>query len=750
MKAAWPRSALVVATALLAAVMGTLMPGGRALADPSGTVAVSPTTGTSPRDQQIDFLAGSPTYLIYALVPVAATGSAPGQVQQEYADSVVDAVDPSGVVRTLGLSASNGWSVEGDMVTAQPAQEPLTVDWQRLSTGESGTASLPAGAKYLGATPEGWAFLLAQGVWTQTPSSPPAYLGAPLTGVYETVGAGAVGPDGVLVGDANGKLGYIRYDDPSHPVVLQSSFIGSPSCSVLSEIAVCQVYWSDGDTNHLGLERVSLTGGPSVSFGDRPERLAVDETTTAGADVNTNVTTLYPANGSKPVELPYAADLMSAFGKIAMTNASGTAIDVISAATDTPQQLVAPTRSPIRATSFAATSGRVVWADDQASGSDPNDSGIDTWSRAVGNEGGNVVTGSPSLLSAIGSPVSLTASAASTMYATVTDSDRILRHVVTPVAVSTVRQPVNDGSDLQLSGNRVLDGQRLTNVATGKSHTVLAGTKFGSAIALWGNYLGYIKADGSVWRRNLVTHHEVRLVKPATDTRKVEGPVGSVFLYGDHVAWQYNYRDRSHGNEHHVDGYVDVRHPSAVTGLPHGFAVTAATSDGLVISTGYAASFELLGYQKGAVPVPVPLVGPIDSVAVDSSVMTWLDDGVVRSAPLPIVPDQPRALGAPIAPASLLQALDSVWAAYFPYSAALTSCSLTITRGSTVLRVLACDARAMTSGGAVVIWDGQNAAGHTVKSGKVTWRLTAANADGPALAPNGALHPLTGTIQVRD
>jgi hypothetical protein len=355
-----------------------------------------------------------------------------------------------------------------------------------------------------------------------------------------------------------------------------------------------------------------------------------------------------------------------------------------------------------------------------------------------------VTAGTPDVVADLGDHGVVAASAAITVYASPRVSDTLVLHAVTPVGDRVVRISDADWDRWQLSGDRLYDGEStITDLITGKTSRVPKCATAGAA--LWGNYLAYLAVDGSVWRKNLSTGHAVEVVKPVASYRKNEGPQGEVELYGDHVAWSYRYTDKKLKN-HVVNSYVDLSTPTHVQQPPPGYTVHALTSDGAVFWNDEAGQFKFAGYGAGS--KPTDLAGPTDDVAIDSSVMTWLNDGVVESAPLPVVADQPRALGAPVAPASIASSTSASWAAYFPYSAALTSCSLRITRGSSLLRTLPCDPADMSSGGAYITWDGRKSDGKRVTAGAVSWTLTAANDDGPSLAPGGAAKPLTGTIRV--
>jgi flagellar hook assembly protein FlgD len=136
---------------------------------------------------------------------------------------------------------------------------------------------------------------------------------------------------------------------------------------------------------------------------------------------------------------------------------------------------------------------------------------------------------------------------------------------------------------------------------------------------------------------------------------------------------------------------------------------------------------------------------------VDGDRIAWIDGrNVARIAALPIAasPDRPRYLGDAVTGAASKDLAKTPWRAFIPVSAALTSCTVTIRRGMTVVQTLKCASATAKQGDAVVSWNGQNSAGKSVKAATYTWILHARDSDGSAVAADGSHAAISGTITV--
>jgi len=287
-----------------------------------------------------------------------------------------------------------------------------------------------------------------------------------------------------------------------------------------------------------------------------------------------------------------------------------------------------------------------------------------------------------------------------------------------------------------ISGDRVLlgyDETQVLDLRTGKVSTPVDPANV-EATALWGNYLAYIAANGSVRLKDLVTGVTRTLRRPGS----IKHPGDfAIFEFGDYAGW-------SDGpGSHATSKFVDVQHPRRVITIPGSYEMVALTSNGVLLATkpslDGSPGYDLRGYSRHSkvrdvLRVPKGLE-EYDDVQVDASVLTWVKDGIVRAASLRIVADQPRSLGDPIAP-------------MVPYSASLSHCSFDFTAFGRVIDRVPCSRKDSPYGDAVVSWDGRTATGHSVRPGLVTWTVHARNASGSALAANGEGAAVHGRIKV--
>jgi hypothetical protein len=124
--------------------------------------------------------------------------------------------------------------------------------------------------------------------------------------------------------------------------------------------------------------------------------------------------------------------------------------------------------------------------------------------------------------------------------------------------------------------------------------------------------------------------------------------------------------------------------------------------------------------------------------------IAWIDSGHVgRLKALAPFVDAPFYLGNLIAPASFSPNGDGrgdVWAMALPVSKAMPSCTVTISRGSTVVRTLNC---ANGNGMAFSAWNGRTASGAALPVGRYTIRVNGRDADGWLRHYDQQLKPVT-------
>lgn len=124
--------------------------------------------------------------------------------------------------------------------------------------------------------------------------------------------------------------------------------------------------------------------------------------------------------------------------------------------------------------------------------------------------------------------------------------------------------------------------------------------------------------------------------------------------------------------------------------------------------------------------------------------LAWIDSGHVgRLTALAPFVDAPFYLGNLIAPASFSPNGDGrgdLWAMALPVSKALPTCTVTISRGSTVVRTLNC---ANGNGMATAAWNGRTAAGAKLPVGRYTIRVSGRDGDGWLRHYDQQLKPIT-------
>jgi hypothetical protein len=554
-------------------------------------------------------------------------------------------------------------------------------------------------------------------------------------GTFTTLGLGATGYTNVFCSSVSaGVAGCGATDATAHPVVIRLPLNGATPVTTVLAKSACP------DAVFVTAAATAWTDGCSRTLNSVPAA--------TGTPVSTN--SAYVQEG---------AGLVGAFGELVTSIDVGTGfvLDETSDATGARHVLVSLQHSVVVAAHIAITAGRVAYDDDQTSA-------VGTWSRVVRGSATTVTVGAAKSLGhpGVGADIVsgggpyLSISGANTASAGMTRSMTI----DSPVGTSTLRTktPV---TDVDLSGDRMtfdVGAQQrpalydlLTGTMTRVPHAVSA--------SIWGNYLAYAKANGSVWRQQLGGHHApVRLRGPVSGTQR-NGIFVQVFSFGDEVAWQLEVQLPTPPFQVAHDGVRDAQTMAPAQAIPDTDFPRAATSDG-VLEQHYVGNhvryyLQPYGSTHRTLVVSVPetglLVGEPDNLAVDGDRIAWIDgNNRARIAALPVIasPDPPRYLGDPLAPTTLARGAKNPWQAFIPLSAALTSCSVTIFEQATVVRTLRCTKAAARLGDAAVSWNGQNSAGREVKAATYRWVLNAANSAGTALAANGSTRPIAGRIVV--
>ncbi|TWD82200.1 FlgD-like protein [Kribbella amoyensis] len=344
--------------------------------------------------------------------------------------------------------------------------------------------------------------------------------------------------------------------------------------------------------------------------------------------------------------------------------------------------------------------------------------------------------------------------------------------VRTKVFTSTTRVAILGGNELRLSGSRLLWWKAkytrdhceppngppncdpvygtvvpmLYDLRTGVStELALPATKY-RAVDLWGNFLTWADAQNAIWRRDLHSG-AVRQAKAAGTAS-----VRSVAVHDDWVAWATCQASGGDQCAQSVLGHRNLQTQAPAIQLTSAHTEVVRLSGGHVVYSTYP--------QAGHVPstgtvkvwrLGTSATGVVGSVwwrtkfDVHDETLGWVGpDGIARIGPNSPFVAYPKYLGNGHAPASFTPATRT-WNPEFGISKALPTCSLTISAGTTVRRVLPC---ATTTGSARASWDGRDSAGTLLPKGTYTWTLAGRDGDGTLRWWTGATHPITGTVRI--
>jgi hypothetical protein len=409
-------------------------------------------------------------------------------------------------------------------------------------------------------------------------------------------------------------------------------------------------------------------------------------------------------------------------------------------AATTPTAVATDGNAPLRSFNIALTAGRAAWTDNRQANHP-------VWSRSLTNANG-ITAGAQSLVATNATFYGLSISATRTAYSS---GNAVF---VKRGTVSTKLTDVVPLDPYLLSGTRIAyfanSGKyRVRNLVTGTT-TSLSLTHVPAdrqQLSLFGNYVAYVKPDGSVWRKDLTT--TAAPVKMAGALSHFQ--FGYVVTWGDWVGWS---RWTASGAR---NGFRNARTMSAITTLPTTISVVSASVGGFTYQTSSGAYRYRRWTNSTTYALPsshraVLWIYSDTGIAppeVSGSRMAWIGaDGRPRVAPLPVhVADRPRSLGNARARHALQ--LGATWSFDLVTSATLSQCAVKIQNSSgKTIRTLSCAKAAAQQGEIEASWDGKNASGHRVRAGSYTWLVAAGNSDGALVNANGSTHPTKGTIEV--
>jgi hypothetical protein len=400
---------------------------------------------------------------------------------------------------------------------------------------------------------------------------------------------------------------------------------------------------------------------------------------------------------------------------------AGVYVDLFAGAGDV---LVAPAaRRPLHASVPALGPGRAAWADDSRSGGAlwaarvrPNSS-----RGSAHQQAGQVTLAGV----AVSGPRIVYSSARQTLHLTYRGHDHaIARGTLVNLSGSLALYRSRGGHLILLD---LLRGTRVDETAT----------RGARAAALWGHYLSYLRADGSVWRVGLsahVAHRPVRLagaVGHGTAT-------GQIYSFGSWTAWSV----KSPGAAR-VSAWRKAGSRTATRKIAASDTLVGASAGGAVVarshSGGTLSHFALLGWWSGRQRAELP--GRGHAPTVEGSTVGWLRDGVPTVADIGIkITNRPRSLGNASAPARTKRG--STWRLELATSAPLTRCSVTV-RNARYHRTLACAAAQQAQGDVFVHWPTAAA-----PAGNYQWTIHAAGHDGTVMKATGGKGTTTGHVTV--
>jgi hypothetical protein len=294
---------------------------------------------------------------------------------------------------------------------------------------------------------------------------------------------------------------------------------------------------------------------------------------------------------------------------------------------------------------------------------------------------------------------------------------------------------IGKGSVVALSGTRLLvrrHGELVLRDLVSGAHTNESARHGAVAAALWGPYLSYVQANGSVWR--------VNVARPDASPRRLVAGVGHlalaavVYSWGSHIAWSVRAtRARSWSS-----GWRDAS-DAVGTDLP-GLRVFGASAGGPIVGTPQRTHFMLLSWRTGQQRAALPGSGSVPSV--DANTVAWLRHGRPTIASLGThVRNQPHALGLPSAPRRVRPG--RTWRLDLPTSAPLTTCAVRVRRHG-VRQTLSCRQSDQRRGEILVRWPTGSA-----PPGRYRWTVSAAGSGGTLLGAAGGEHPFRGSVTVR-
>ncbi|HEY2273103.1 MAG TPA: hypothetical protein VGH30_10025 [Jatrophihabitantaceae bacterium] len=632
--------------------------------------------------------------------------------------------------------------------------------WWNLKTKASGSTAIPAGTAYMAAAPDGALLQSADHLEDLATDGTVTDLGAPFPGNANW--SATAGDDGAVLAtnDVPGQLTYHAWNGTGFTALdLQDPDRRAGCSAVVGEYAGCIDSRTGG---HFRVLLVPVDGARPAQIIDQRggivavvgSRVLFEHTTSRGDAFKISSV----AYGSPKLEhgtMTIGEPGVSALGRAVVVDAEGGQLRTMTSATSASHVLVTASRSQVATTAFSLSAGRIVSIDDRDGPMDT--SGV--YRTAITTDQARPARGSTRTVARPTFGSDIFSSGTTIVYGLPSEQDET-RVVQTPNGATKLRH-VAPMTQVTVSGNRVLyiglrhdGGQKaeIFDAATGRTtHVPVSVSTIGvPSPAVFGNYVAYIKVNGSVWRENVVTGHAVRLAGPHDDMT-----FARVFVYGNYVGWHIEAGDDLEP-PHPIDinRVRNVRTMAPSIKLPAEIAQMSGAGITLTDSepfdpTDAKASYTLRTWSGRTVPL-LPEAIYYARPQISGRTMAWIDNhNLLMVAPMPGRPklEAPRYLGAPIAPVEVNRSGSANWRLYAPFSEPLTTCHVTISRHGQVVRTLSCKAAQSKVGVAHVGWDGTTH-GTRVPAGRYTYRIFASGRGGRALDAAGNSGRPVGHIRV--
>jgi hypothetical protein len=505
-------------------------------------------------------LAGSPSYLVYMRVEARGRGTVPWVVPSKFpylrTRRTLVARSLNGTEKVLGPLKGHGvggWSLAGDTLTARQLnsqQTRRTLLWWNVADGDTGRIQLRKGEYLVSAAPGG--ALVIRGKQLLELKTDGTYISfhSPLPDAQQ-IGTVLAGPSGVVIGSSRAdSLSYQTWAHPETVIALDTglpdTLVAQPDCQGMSEQYVaCTTEDNNPDNFNKFPRLLRLDGGaPVVTVHDRGSVAGIAGSTliyrpVAYTDHREQLASV-GAGGSTP---SYSTTKITNSIITALGMAIATPVDDLTrmvGATDAShvETFLGPLGSANQVGAFSLAADRIAWVDSHTG---------DSHVRAAVHS--RSVSASPSSIT-LGKPREVTP-----------QPDGVprlspLRLIVANRRSTVVQQRGFVGvfgrpSSVQVPGRLLAADAHW--IVTSNDRNLYLSTIDGTDrkmltrharwhVALSGDHLAVLQANGRVTASNLLTGHKVVVASPKTHSRFVGGTLA---IHGSWIGWWWKFRHAS-------------------------------------------------------------------------------------------------------------------------------------------------------------------------------------------------------------